>query len=395
MERILAGLGKRVFLMNNVHEDAPVIFQTRWVMSYLRGPLARNQIKKLMDPVNKDLLRSAGETPVQAAPITTLTKQKISYAQSKPMLPPGVPQFYIPVHSAQTEGTHLFYEPALLGIGKVYFSHAKSGITAEREFSLLADFAIRGMGIDWSEAQSLDMSENDVERFPDDEADYGEISEQAGQKKNYAQWSREYRNWLYRNASVELFKSPSLSIVSAPGESERDFRVRLQLAAREQRDVLLEKISKKYVSKIDKMQERIHRAEQNIEKEKEQAKQEKFKTAISFGATIFSALLGRKRVSRSSMGRAATTARQAGRTLKEGKDIERAEDTLSELHKKLSDLEAGLAEETERIKSEVDPLNEKLETIILKPKKTNVSVTLVALAWVPYWQNKNGGIKRA
>ena len=49
IERILSGLSSRVFLMNNVHEDHPVVFETRWAMSYLRGPLTRAQIKTLMD----------------------------------------------------------------------------------------------------------------------------------------------------------------------------------------------------------------------------------------------------------------------------------------------------------------------------------------------------------
>ena len=47
MEETLAGLGQRVFLMNNVHDDTPVVFQTRWTLSYLRGPLTRQQIQQL------------------------------------------------------------------------------------------------------------------------------------------------------------------------------------------------------------------------------------------------------------------------------------------------------------------------------------------------------------
>lgn len=62
MERILAGLGSRVFLMNNVHEDKPVVFHTRWAMSYLAGPLSRGKIKQLMDPVRKQFIKEKSET---------------------------------------------------------------------------------------------------------------------------------------------------------------------------------------------------------------------------------------------------------------------------------------------------------------------------------------------
>ena len=64
MEQTLAGLGNRIFLMNNVHEDEPVVFETRWCLSYLRGPLTRTQIKALMDPVRGKGLGVKGEAKV-------------------------------------------------------------------------------------------------------------------------------------------------------------------------------------------------------------------------------------------------------------------------------------------------------------------------------------------
>ena len=395
MEQTLAGLGKRVFLMNNVNEDAPVIFQTRWVMSYLSGPLTRNQIKTLMEPANK-LRQQPVQVPLaQPKADLTVPAPKSAQFQSKPMLPPGISEYYIPVRSARTEDAGLYYEPALLGMGKVYYSDAKAGIASETVLSLLAEFDTRGVMINWDESRSLDLTEDDIETFPDDEAGFGELPDQAIQQKNYKVWGKDFKTWLYRNQALELFKSPSLSMVSMPGETERDFRVRLQLAAREKRDMLIEKIRKQYIVKIEKMQERIQRAELSVEKEKEQAKQEKLKTAISFGATIFSALLGRKKVSHSSLGRAATTARQAGRILKEGKDIDTAQENVAELQGKLAQLETALLEETEQVKADIDPLTEEFEPFVLKPKKMDIAVTLVGLAWVPYWQDTKGRIRPA
>ena len=395
MEQTLAGLGKRVFLMNNVNEDAPVIFQTRWVMSYLSGPLTRNQIKTLMEPIKKQPQQPVQVPVTQSKAGLTIPATKSPSGQSKPMLPPGVPEYYIPVRSARAEDAGLYYEPALLGMGKVYYSDAKAGIASEKVLSLLAEFDTRGVKINWDEARILDLTEDDIEKFPDDEAGFGELPDKASQKKNYNAWGKDFKTWLYRNQALELLKSPSLSMVSLPGETERDFRVRLQLASREKRDMIIEKIRKQYIAKIEKLQERIQRGELSVEKEKEQAKQEKLKTAISFGATIFSALLGRKKVSQSSLGRAATTARQAGRILKEGKDIDAAKENVTDLQEKLVQLETALSEETEQVKADIDPLTEEFETFVLKPKKMDIAVTLVGLAWVPYWQDKKGGIRQA
>jgi hypothetical protein len=60
MGRLLGALGSRVFLMHNVHEDAPEVFESRWALSYLRGPLTRSQIKTLMDPRRSEFSGGAG-----------------------------------------------------------------------------------------------------------------------------------------------------------------------------------------------------------------------------------------------------------------------------------------------------------------------------------------------
>ena len=184
-------------------------------------------------------------------------------------------------------------------------------------------------------------------------------------------------------------------MVSNPGEEERDFRIRLQLTAREKRDELVEKLREKYHSKISRLQDRIRTAENAVEREKEQAQQQKLQTALSFGATIFSALLGRKTVSRSSIGRASTTVSRAGRILKEKKDVERAEETLEVLQEQVAELQALLTEEIDRIQASLDPITEALETFTVRPNKSGISVSLVTLAWAPYWQDPKGGLSPA
>ncbi|MBK5095125.1 MAG: ATP-binding protein, partial [Deltaproteobacteria bacterium] len=194
---------------------------------------------------------------------------------------------------------------------------------------------------------------------------------------------------------LALWKSPSLKVVSEPGESERDFRIRLTQAAREERDRQIERLRKKYAPKIATLQDRIRRAEQAVEREKAQASQQKLSTAISFGATLFSALTGRKTVSQSTLGRATTAARGAGRTMKEAQDVARSKENVEALSKRLGDLQALLDQETEEIRAGADPLTEEMETCEVRPKKTDISVDLVSLAWFPYWRDDKGGIAPA
>lgn len=390
MEQILAGLGKRIFLMNNVHEDEPVMFETRWVMSYLRGPLTRNQIKQLMD--KKKAAQPASETKAVPTSKTSVHEP----AMSRPALPPEIPQYFIPILKSQPASANLFYEPMLLGVGKVYYSDKKVEIHSEKPVSFLTDFSDHPSLINWDEAQEINISESDVGKDAAAEnARFGEPPSEASRKQRYFDWSKDFNEWLYRNQSLELLKSPSLSMVSEPGESERDFRIRLQMVAREKRDQLVDEIRKKYASKIASIEDRIRRAEDMLEREQEQAKQQKLQTAISVGTTLLGAFLGRKSISRSTIGRATTAARGASRAMKEAKDVQRAEDNLQVLQQQLTELQEQLTNEIEQVKSSIDPMTENLENYMLRPKKTDISVSLVALTWVPYWQDERGGIQPA
>ncbi|MGW8284711.1 MAG: ATP-binding protein [Candidatus Deferrimicrobiaceae bacterium] len=396
MEQILAGLGQRVFLMNNVHEDAPVVFQTRWAMSYLRGPLTRTQIKQLMDPVKSSRPEPVPAAKPAAAEAPAPKARPAAPASSRPVLPSGVPQFFLPVRAAEPEGGSLHYEPMLLGNAKVYYANAKIGVAAQKVVCLLGEFSEGPSPVDWDEAQEMEIPESDLEKFPHDpDSSFGELPREASNGKRYPEWGTAFKEWIYRNKKLKLFKSPSLKVVSEPGESERDFRIRLTQVAREKRDQQVERLRQKYAPKIATLTDRIRRAEQAVEREKAQATQQKLSTAISFGATILGALTGRKTISQSTLGRAATTARGAGRTLKESQDVARAAQNVEALSKQLADLQALLDQETEEVKAGTEPLAENLEMCDVRPRKTDISVSLVSLVWFPYWRDTKGGIASA
>ncbi|HEX9974130.1 MAG TPA: ATP-binding protein, partial [bacterium] len=377
----------------NVNEDAPVIFQTRWVMSYLRGPLTRNQIKQLMDAKKMAAPLSAQVSTKPGAVVKEKTHQP---GQEKPALPPGIPQYFIPTKSGKPAGTSLRYEPMIFGTAKVYFSAKNIGVAAEKIVSCLAEFSDRPSKIEWDDAQMVPLKDDNLKTATDDnEASYGNLPSEAGAKQNYSDWSKDFNEWLYRNQGLELLKSPSVGIVSLPDESERDFRIRFQQVAREKRDKLVADLRQKYASKISSLEDRIRRAADAVEREKQQSSQQKMQTAISVGTTLLGAFFGRKAVSRSTISKATTVARGASRSMKEAKDVDRAEENLQVLEQQLAELQAELEREIEAVKLSIDPMTESLEKVEVKPKKTDVSVSLVALTWAPYWQDDRGNVQAA
>ena len=378
MEQTLAGLSNRIFLLNNAHDNAPEVFETRWAMSYLRGPLTRTQIKTLMDPVKTEV-QSPQTIASPATPSNTVAAAPAKSQQ--PILPSEISQYFIPVRSAGD--ATLTYQPMLLGFAEVHYSKSKT-IDLTEQRTLLAPFGDGPIDLDWGEAKPLDIPVEDLESQPQPGAQFADVPSKAAKVKSYATWRKDFANWLYQNQRLELFESPSLDLASNPGESERDFRVRLQQLAREQRDQAVEKLRQKYEPKFAQLEDRKRRAEQAVAREAEQAKDQKLQTAISFGATLLSSFMGRKRASMSTLGRAATAARGVSRSMREADDVDRAEDNVATVAQQLADLDADFKAETETLERSFDPQSEQLDKVSLKPTKANINVKLLTLVWAPY-----------
>ena len=397
MEQLLAGLGSRVFLLNNVHEDAPEVFQSRWTLSYLRGPLTRTQIKTLMDSVKRETLDVRGRV-VNAQPEFSSDMAHVSPFTShvsRPLLPPDVPQQFVPIRGAQPSGSRLVYQPMLLGGAQVRFSDNKAGVDVTQDVTVLAPITEGAVSVDWDHATEAAVALSDLEQSPVEGAQFGNVAVAAGKAKSYEAWGKDFSSWLFRNEKVDLLRSPSTKEVSRPGESERDFRVRLQQSGREQRDTQLESLRQKYAPKMTALQDRIRRAQQMVERQQIESRTSQLQAAISFGATILGAVMGRKTISATTIGKATTAIRGAGRAIKESQDVGQAEENRAALQQQLSDLEAQFKAETDALIASIDPLTEKLETVSLKPAKSNIAVKLVALAWVPQWQDAGGGLTSA
>jgi hypothetical protein len=387
MEQLLAGLGNRVFLMNNVHEDAPEVFQTRWTLSYLRGPLTRTQIKMLMEPVKRETLNVKRET--SGTSHSALSTQS-SALKARPMLPPDVPQHFIPIRGSQPSGSSLIYQPMLLGAAQVRVSDSKAGVDVTQDVTMLAPISDGAVAVDWNGAMEASLTLADLESAPADGAQFGSVPGAASKAKSYETWNKDFSGWLFRTQKVDLLKSPSTKEVSKPGESERDFRVLLQQSGREARDKQSDSRRQKYAPKIAALHDRIRRAGQMVERQQAESRSSQMQAAISVGASILGAFLGRKTVSATNIGRATTAIRGAGRAIKESKDVGQAEENVAALQQQLADLEAQFKTETDALAAATDPLNEKLETLSLKPTKANIAVKLVALAWTPHWRDSGG-----
>jgi hypothetical protein len=384
MEQTLAGLGNRVFLLHNVHEDEPVVFQSRWAMSYLRGPLTRPEIKRLMDPRRAPAATgqpAAGQPAAagQAAPSAPAASQAPSgLAKSAPVLPPELTQRYLPLRG-RPDG--VVYKPALFAAATIHFVDDKKGIDHAEDVALLAPLK-EGEAPDWYAAETVDLTKDDLETEPAGGA-FAELPDEAVRARSYDAWRKQLEEALFRTRTCDLLRSPSLGALSNPGEAERDFRIRLGDQARQQRDEQVEALRKKYAPKALQLQERIRRAEQNKEKQAAQASQQTWSTMLSAGSAVLGALFGRKTFSAGNLSKASTAMKGVGRTFQERQDVSQAAETIESLQKQLTDLNAELEAEVAALQERFDPQKEPLEALPLKPRKKDVETRLLTLAWVP------------
>lgn len=374
-DKMLSGLASRIFLMNNVHEDVPVVFETRWAMSYLRGPLTKEQIRVIVEPAKKQLAKpSAPQTPLSAPAATPMLTRTIE----KPLVPPEITEYFLPPEKVKLECNNLVYQPMIVGAAQVRFSESKAEIDATYEEVFLAPVSEDPLPVDWNKSKEVDLKFSDLNNKPTENIPYTDLPSAALKAKNYSLWAKDFANWLFRTQKIELLKSPSLNELSKPGEAERDFRIRLQQIAREKRDEQAEKLRKKYASTFNRLDERIRRAQMVLEEQKAQASGQKVQTAVSIGETLLGAFLGRR-----SSTRATRTTREIARSMKESRDRQNAEANLKALQQERAELEAQFKSEIDDVSVNLDPLSETLDKVMITPTKTNVLVRLIALVWTP------------
>jgi hypothetical protein len=384
MERTLAGLGKRRFLLHNVHEDEPVVFETRWAMSYLAGPLTREQIRTLTatapaaapEPPSSSAAPAAQPAPASparpAGPAATGTAQGAA-----PLLPPSIRQFRL---DAEPGAMH---RPRIVASVHMHFSSATHDVHEERRFVFTADFDANGRAPDWEHGAKSELDPGALRDGPPQGAACAACPPAAGDEDAWPAWQKQLTQWLRHNEYVRLFKSRRFRLTSRPGESEGEFRVRLQQRASEERDAAIDKIRKRYASKVTTLENRLLRAEQAIARERDQASSRTMSTAVSFGTAILGAVLGRKRLSASTVGRIGTAIRSAGGSRKQAADVARAEEQAARVRAELEALNGSLQAEIDALDTALNAQSEPLEEIIIRAKASDVQIPLFGLLWDP------------
>ena len=393
MEELLAGLGRRVFLLHNVHENAPVTFQTRWVLSYLSGPLTREQIKILTAAKKAD--SPAGAPPAKAtvsvqaggAALTAQANQPAAPSTTVPVTPPGIKVFYM---SASGSGQGVTYYPAVVGWLDVHYFSSRYKVDKTETIAVMAMLEDGPVALDWGQSEEVTEDPMTLESAPVPGASYSDLPAAAQNANIYSKWEKDLLRWIRQNRSLAIYRSKHFGLTSRPAEPKHEFLGRIAQTAREKRDLAVETLRRKYGSKYNTLNNRLMRAEQAILREQEQAKSKKIETVIGFGTAILGAFLGRKAVSVSSASRVGSAMKSAGRIQKERMDVARARETAESVKLQMTQLDEQLQNDIVKLEAAFDSNSEELEEILIRPKSTDITLAIFSLTWMPYRRDTGG-----
>lgn len=407
LDKIISALGNRVFLLHNVNQSKPVIFQTRWAMSYLRGPLTRSQVRELVKDQRAELLgQAAPATPIAVAPASSSAAQPAAPAGAAPPaaraaiapgLPPDVPQVYLPTRRSKYQalgdlesrlgfklnvtGSSLRYDAQILGMAAINFVDDKRSVRQQQEIAMLVA-APSGSGlVRWDQASPLDLGHDDLASQPEEEAVFGETPATINTARKLAALSSDLADYLFRNQSYPLFYSPPLKVYSMPGEDERAFKIRLQQVAREQRDGEVDKLAAKVETKLNSLQEKLRREEIGLQKDQTAYDARKQQEMLSAGDSLLSLFGGRRRVT-SALGSASQKRQMTARAKQE---VLASQETIARLNQEIADLQAELESISQNAADRWSQAQDQIEPYAVRPRKSDVSVQRLAVAWTPQW----------
>jgi hypothetical protein len=381
IESILGGLKSRVFLMNNVHDDEPVLFHTRWAMSYLRGPLTRTHIQTLMTDKKKAIEQEHKPSKKRGRSAKRAT-QPSAEAESDAQrvrqdLPDDVPEYFFKNPGAAPETP---WVPHLLGRTKLHFNNTKHEIDAWDQVVLLAPLGTELSNNPWEDADRVQLSAKQFGRRAPKGARFASIAKKALKKTSYKSWTSKLKTFVYRTFPRVAFRSREAKAYSQGAENERSFRSRLVQELHEQRDLAVNKLRRKYETKLDKLRERIRKTEAKADAAEDVASRERMESFVDVGASLIGALFGRRRSAAGSAAR--KVARGSTRGTRSRARVQKYSADARAMKADLAELEQELEEEIRELTLR-QPSGLEIEPVLVRAKKGDIVIDEVAVVWIP------------
>lgn len=402
----ISSLGKRVFVVRNVHDKESVLFQTRWAMNYLAGPMTRIQIPALNALTGAEAAGSEGgirppEQPTVTASAAAPTAADLHAGsqavalpgtQTQPPVPRGIGELYFPPtldpeEAAQKSGrlipldatvSGVLYRPAVFGQANVLYNARKYGIQHEEEIAFLVHDVPAHGRVDWEESLTDPVNVRRLDQEPDDEARFAELVEPLVDKTALNKIKADLTDWIYRSAPIMVKVNQELGVFADPSEDMEDYRRRLVDAANERLQAEEDKLEEMYGRKLASLETKLKREERELAEDQAEVSRRKQEEYTSYAETIFSLFSGRRRSLSSAMSK-------RGRRSKAEEDVLESIEEIAELKEEITELKEEFEEDIEELEERWMAVAESYEEVPVAPYKKDIDLEFFGVAWLPYY----------
>ena len=410
-DKLISSLGKRVFVMHNIHAEQPQLLQTRWTMNFLAGPLTRNQIPMLLkltgadttsqtQPTVAPLLASAPalrpvSRPTQSRPPTA----QIQSSSIKPPIPAWIREYFLPQNYSLPEAFSaaqrampaevmidgVIYRPTLLGSAEVRILDRKHGVDTEVRRAVLVKAPQKRGSVRWEEHPLKSGVLDSIDTSPVPSARFSSIDAPLNDVKLMTALQKDFNDWVFHNSSVKARANQALKVFAGPDVSPAEFMKACADAARDARDAEIEKKTAPLDRQLRSLEDKLAREERELAQDQDELSHRKMEEA---GAHFenFTGLFGKRRkrsLVSSSLAKRRMTQQAKG-------DVEESQGTIKDLNGQIEELQKRRAEVIAEINDRWGRAVNEITEVTIAPKKTDVLVNLFGVAWMPYYMIKSG-----
>jgi hypothetical protein len=432
IDKLISSLGKRVFIMQNVHEKNPIVYQTRWTMNFLAGPMTRSQIPALnklvgvgfQSPVASIQSSARGvqpavpegfepnpavvAVPAELTPPTAVKRQSpsgtmtsnvnLQSSLTRPSAPAGIAEFFLPLNLSFTKAVAasgeslpadsapagLLYRPVLIACAQVRFLDRKYNLDTEQVKSALVTVLDKRGVIRWDDFIASVPDAAVMDPAPDPQARFASLEAPLSDARQIAVLQRDFADWVYRTSKITVRSNQALGLYATPDVSQAEFMKACADAARESREAAMTKATTALDRQIAALKEKLNKEQRELQQDQTELEQRKREELVSGAETVFSLLGGhRSRRISSAMSKHRMTEQSKG-------DVNESVDVIAEYKQQLTQLEQTRQQALNEAGSKWGDVVNNITEIPVLPKKTDIYVNLFGVAWLPYYQVKSG-----
>jgi hypothetical protein len=412
-DRLISTLGKRVFLLHNVNAKGPVLFQTRWAMNYLTGPLTRAQIPELNKLAGATLLEqipgatisppagTAGqvETPQALKPaLTPFGKTGMEFSSTRPTIPGGIDEYFLPNNLTFTQAFKaagrefstdainqgLIYRPIILSQVSARLVNLKYKLDIDVYKTTLVENPDRRGIIRWDNYPTDRIDPSKLDQATDPQARFAPPEAPLNNVKLMNSLQKDFLDWAYRTSEVMIRGNEALKLYADPEISEDEFRTQCANAARQACEAEIKKASATYDTKLHTLKEKLDREQRELDQDKAELSSRKLEEAGNVAETVAGLLgLGRKHSISSSLTKRRMTSQAKS-------DVEESVDTIKDIQEQISGIETEKAAALQAVNDKWGEVADQITEIPISAQKNDILLDFFGVAWMPYHLVKIG-----